>query len=46
MIKEIIEEIPLQRIGKVEDVAKCAKWLVEEEYITGQIIQLDGGWFI
>ena len=44
--KEIIEEIPLQRIGKVEDVAKCAKWLVEEEYITGQIIQLDGGWFI
>ena len=44
--KEIIEEIPLQRIGKVEDVAKCAKWLIEEEYITGQIIQLDGGWFI
>lgn len=44
--KEIIEEIPLQRIGKVEDVAKCAKWLIEEEYITGQIIQIDGGWFI
>lgn len=44
--KEIIDEIPLQRIGKVEDVAKCAKWLIEEKYITGQVIQIDGGWGI
>ncbi len=44
--KEIIDEIPLQRIGKVEDIAQCAKWLIEEDYITGQIIQIDGGWGI
>lgn len=44
--KEIIDEIPLQRIGKVEDIAKCAKWLIEEKYITGQVIQIDGGWGI
>lgn len=44
--REIIDEIPLPRIGKVEDIAKCAKWLIEEEYITGQIIQIDGGWGI
>ena len=44
--KEIIDEIPLQRIGKVEDVAQCTKWLIEEKYITGQVIQIDGGWEI
>lgn len=44
--KEIIEEIPLQKIGKPEDIAKCVDWLIEENYITGQILQLDGGWYI
>ena len=46
-IKEEIEkEIPLGRIGKPIDVYKCAKWLVEDEYITGQIISPNGGWVI
>lgn len=44
--KNIIEEISLQKIGKPEDISKCVEWLIEENYITGQIIQLDGGWFI
>lgn len=45
-IKSIEEEIPLERIGKVEDIAKCVKWLVEDNYTTGQIISINGGWVI
>jgi len=43
--KEIIKEIPLQRIGDVEDVAHCVAFLLSDEaqYITGEIIQVDGG---
>lgn len=44
--KEIMEEIPLNRIGKPNDIYKCAKWLVEDEYTTGQIISPNGGWVI
>ena len=44
--KKIEEEIPLERIGKVEDIARCVKWLVEDEYTTGQIISINGGWII
>lgn len=44
--KEIIEEIPLNRIGRPIDIYKCAKWLVEDEYTTGQIISPNGGWVI
>ena len=43
-IKELKEEIPLGRIGKVEDVSRCIKWLIEDEYTTGQIISINGGW--
>lgn len=45
-IVEIEEEIPLGKIGKVEDIAKCVKWLIEDEYVTGQIISINGGWVI
>lgn len=44
--KEIIEQIPLGKIGKPEDIAKVAKWLIEDEYTTGQIISPNGGWTI
>ena len=40
------EEIPLQRIGKVKDIAKCVEWIIEDEYMTGQIISINGGWII
>jgi hypothetical protein len=44
--KEIAEEIPLNKIGKPIDIYRCAKWLVEDEYTTGQIISPNGGWVI
>ena len=44
--KEIGQEIPLNRIGKPIDIYRCAKWLVEDEYTTGQIISPNGGWVI
>ena len=43
---EIKEEIPLNRIGNPEDIAKCVKWLIEDTYTTGQIISINGGWYI
>lgn len=45
-LEAIKQEIPLERIGKTEDVAKCAKWLIEDNYTTGQIISINGGWEI
>ena len=42
--KELNEEIPLERMGKPEEIASCAKWLIENEYTTGQVISVNGGW--
>ena len=41
----IIEEIPADRIGKPEEVARLCYMLAEApEYLTGQILTMDGGW--
>ena len=43
--EEIAKNIPLRRMGTPEDVANVVKFLAGEQssYITGQVINVDGG---
>lgn len=45
---EILKNIPLQRMGNVEDISNCVAFLASEDasYITGQVISVDGGMHI
>ncbi len=45
-INDIKNEIPLEKIGKAIDIAKCVEWLIDDKYTTGQIISINGGWII
>lgn len=42
--EKLLEHIPLGRLGEPEDIAKTVLFLVTSgSYITGQVIQVDGG---
>ena len=43
--EEILKQIPQKRFGTTEDVANVVKFLASDEssYITGQVINVDGG---
>lgn len=45
-LKNISEEIPLEKIGIPQDIAKCVNWIIEDNYTTGQVIAINGGWNI
>jgi 3-oxoacyl-[acyl-carrier protein] reductase len=47
MRAKLAAEIPMSRIGTVEDVANMVAMLVSERgrYTTGTVIQVDGGLF-
>lgn len=44
-LEALIQEIPADRMGHTDEVAELVKMLCTgNEYLTGQIITLDGGW--
>jgi len=42
-LKELAQEIPLQRVGGTDPVAAAVLFLLRNHFITGEIIRLDGG---
>ncbi len=43
---ELKDETPLGKIGKPIDIYRCVKWLMEDEFTTGQVISVNGGYVI
>lgn len=43
MKEQAVAQIPLKQFGQPEDVARLAVFLSENRYITGQVINVDGG---
>jgi NAD(P)-dependent dehydrogenase (short-subunit alcohol dehydrogenase family) len=43
--QEVLQEIPLKRIGKPEDIANMVAFLISDDsnFVTGQILCVDGG---
>lgn len=41
--KALLERIPLDRIGDPDHIARTVQFLIDNDYITGQIIAVDGG---
>ncbi len=46
VLAEMAEESPVGRNGKAEDVAKAMEYLVNAEFVTGQVLPVNGGYVI
>lgn len=43
IIKKITSEIPIRKLGNLEDLAKSVKFIIDNDYFNGKILELDGG---
>lgn len=38
-----VERVPLRRLGSPEDIARAALYLIESDFVTGEVLTVDGG---
>ncbi len=38
-----VERVPLRRLGSIEDIARAVLYLVESDFVTGEVLTVDGG---
>ena len=44
--KKILARVPMGRFGKPEEVAKAVIFLIENDYITGEVLDVNGGYYM
>ena len=43
-VKEtMLSQIPLKRFGQAEEIAKTVEFLIDNKYMTGQVLEVNGG---
>ncbi len=42
-IDRMVQTVPLRRLGEVEEMAHTLKYIIENEFFTGRIVEMDGG---
>jgi len=38
-----VERVPLRRLGSIEDIARAVLYLIESDFVTGEVLTVDGG---
>lgn len=43
VLDKLVAAVPLRRLGKAEEIAHAARFIIENDFFTGRCIDLDGG---
>lgn len=46
IMEQLVEKIPMQRLGTTNEVAEAVLFLINSNYITGQCINVNGGLYM
>lgn len=43
MLDKITSQIPIKRLGKMNEIAETARFIIENDFINGKVMEVDGG---
>jgi 3-oxoacyl-[acyl-carrier protein] reductase len=43
MLNKWIEQTPLKRTGKIEEIVAAVRFVIENDFVNGEVIQVNGG---
>jgi 3-oxoacyl-[acyl-carrier protein] reductase len=43
VLEKVIQNIPLGRLGEMEEISQAAQFIIRNDFFTGRVIEVDGG---
>ncbi|WP_237067462.1 SDR family oxidoreductase [Microbulbifer guangxiensis] len=43
ILEGLLKQVPLRRLGEQEEIASTVAFIVENDYLTGRVLEIDGG---
>ncbi|MDD5728224.1 MAG: SDR family oxidoreductase, partial [Victivallales bacterium] len=43
VLEKIISQVPLHRLGEMEEIAGTVRFIIENDFVNGKILEIDGG---
>ena len=43
LLEKMVAPVPVGRLGQPEEIAHAARFIFENEFFTGRVIEVDGG---
>lgn len=43
ILEGLVKQVPLRRIGQPEEIAQTAAFIIENDYVSGRVLEIDGG---
>lgn len=43
VLEKVIQNIPLGRLGEMEEISRAVQFILENDFFTGRVIEVDGG---
>lgn len=43
ILEGLVKQVPLRRIGEPDEIASTLSFIIENDYLTGRVVEIDGG---
>lgn len=43
ILQRVVDGVPLKRLGQPEEVSRTVQFIIENDYVTGRVLDIDGG---
>lgn len=43
ILEGLVKQVPLRRIGEPDEIASTVSFIIENDYLTGRVLEIDGG---
>ena len=43
MLEKLVQKIPLGRLGEMNEISRTVQFIIENDFFTGRVIEVDGG---